>query len=158
MKSLTDPASYFRSKGCEYWHEQEPAYGSLKLYDSVTIVGYECGTTAYFLLQRGVSRIIGYESDPRLLSIAKQVAQELGFIDKVELYPDWNGQFTNTDSLIMDCEGCEEWLRVEHLTRYKSWCVAVHAWSPFTWKRISVFNPRKTYTTPDNLETVYCFP
>ncbi len=159
---LPNPREYFRSKGCDYWDEQQPAYGSLRLYDSVTIVGYECGTTAYFLLQRGVKRIIGFESDPRLLEIAKEVARELGFLDKVELYGEWNGQPTDTDTLIMDCEGCEEFLRPEVLLRYKSWCVAFHVWSPFALNRIMALrpyiNPRKTYTTPDGRETVYCFP
>ena len=51
MGDLLD--DYFKSKGCNYWTEQEKAYGSLDFrFRSVVIIGADCGTTALYALEQ----------------------------------------------------------------------------------------------------------
>ncbi|AZI76030.1 putative methyltransferase [Sulfolobus polyhedral virus 2] len=151
-KSIAD---YFRNKGCNYWEEQDKAYGILDFNGkTVLVVGGDCGTTILYALMRGAKYVIAYEKDERLRMLWLEVCRDFNICGKAIMRGEWKGELDSADILIMDCEGCEELLKAKPNYEF---CIALHKWAKVDELK-SALGPNvvHTYTTPDNLEEVYC--
>lgn len=149
---------YFRKRGCDYWREYPHAYGMLNVYQRrIQIVGADCGSTALYFLLRGASFVVQYEKEEHLRKAWEEVCTHFSICDKAEMRGEWNGQYDNVDIFVMDCEGCEEKLDVNMLSRYKQWCVAIHDW---TRNRVELMRKLEgmtfTYVSDDGKEIVLC--
>jgi hypothetical protein len=150
---------YFKSKGCDYWSEQDKAYGDLDFkFRVVVIVGADCGTTALYAFLRGASYVIMYESDPELRRKIFDVMDDFGVEhQKYEVYGEWTGrQYPPANVFIQDCEGCEQLDDFSEIERYEQVCIAVHSWSDFSKTMPHLIGYRLTYVTPDSKEFVFC--
>jgi len=149
---------YFKEKGCNYWHEQDQAYGKLNFRGkNVVIVGADCGTTVVYALMKGANHIIAYEKDPNLR------AKLLGTLfdirvdsTRVEVKGEWDNEYPNAHVFIQDCEGCEQKDDFTQLDKYEQSCIAIHLWLDVT-KLLPHFRGYTiTYITPDSKEVVLC--
>jgi len=150
---------YFKSKGCNYWSEQDKAYGNLNFrFRVVVIVGADCGTTAIYAFMRGASYVIMYESDPKIRQKLYDVMDDFGIErEKYEIYGEWTGkEYPPANIFIQDCEGCEQLDDFSQINRYEQVCVAVHTWSDFSKTMPYLIGYKLTYVTPDSKEFVFC--
>ena len=129
--SNTDLINYFKEKGCDYYYEYDDSYGNLDLKDKVIVhVGGDCGSSVYYFILKGARYVIFYEKDTELLRKYRDVCKELGFCEKAEAKGEWKpGDYPDGDIFIMDCEGCEADVDFNALSKYKTACIAVHAWT-----------------------------
>jgi len=150
---------YFKGKGCNYWTEQEKAYGSLNFrFRSVVIIGADCGTTALYAFLNGASYVIMFESDPKLRQKLYEVMDDFGIErENYEVYSEWDGKsYPPANIFIQDCEGCEQLNNFEEINRYEQVCIAVHTWGDFSKTMPHLLDYKLTYVTPDSKEFVFC--
>ncbi|ATY46481.1 SAM-dependent methyltransferase [Sulfolobus ellipsoid virus 1] len=149
---MSDPIiEGFRRKGCNYWEEQDIAYGLMDFKGKTLLnIGADCGTTVYYAYLKGIKHVIAYEKDPNL----RKYLYSFPFVD---VRGEWVNQYDNADLLIMDCEGCEVFLDLSQLNKYSQYCIAIHSWIPnFRDFLLKFRGNRLTYVTPDLKEFVLC--
>jgi len=157
--SAQDLVIYFKEKGCDYYYEYEECYGSLDLKDKVIVhIGGDCGSSAYYFLLHGAKHVIFYERNAELIKKYEAVCRELGFCEKAEAKGEWKpGDYPDGDVFIMDCEGCEAGLDLNALSKYKTACIAVHAWTQDKAHLLkSMYGWRLQYTSRDGEELMFC--
>jgi len=149
---------YFRKKGCEYWKEQEPAYGSIDFKErTVVIVGADCGTTVIYALLKGAKLVIAFEKDDKLRAELENTLKDYGVpSQKVIIHGEWLGNYPKGDVFIQDCEGCEIADNFSEISKYEQVCIAVHLWIDFAKLMPNLIGYRVTYVTPDFKEIVLC--
>ena len=149
---------YFRQKGCEYWKEQEPAYGLIDFKErTVIIVGADCGTTVLFSLINGAKHIIAYEKDANLRAKLVDILSDAKVSsDIVDIRGEWIGEYPEGNIFIQYCEGCELINDFNQIAKYEQSCIALHMWIDVT-KLLPHFRGYTvTYVTPDSKEVVLC--
>jgi hypothetical protein len=155
-----DYNEYFKKMGCDYWYEYDLAYSRLNVRDrTITIVGNDCGSSALYFIMNGAKHIIGFEKKAELNNIFKNhVCKDFGICNMVETNKGWAGNvYPNTDLFVIDCEGCEEYLEIEELKKYKQYCVAIHKWTINKYELMKqLYGTTLTYITNDNNEVVLC--
>jgi len=149
---------YFRKKGCEYWKEQEQAYGLIDFKDkTVVIVGADCGTTVIYALLKGAKSVIAFEKDDKLRAELENTLKDYDIpYEKVIVYGAWLGDYPEGDIFIQDCEGCEKADNFNEISKYEQACIAIHLWIDFTKLMPNLVGYRVTYVTPDLKEIVLC--
>ncbi|MBP1449796.1 MAG: hypothetical protein JZD41_07315 [Thermoproteus sp.] len=160
---MIDPLCYFILRGCNYWHEYPSTYGKFDIWRDATVVaiGADCGSTFVYLASLGAGRFVGYEREEKLrLLWENEVCRQFGLCERAEMRGEWRGEpLPKGDVLIVDCEGCEVYLRPEHLAGFKYAFIAVHSWIPADEKKRLVetllANAKRIHTTPDSKEDMY---
>ncbi|CAJ31550.1 putative SAM-dependent methyltransferase [Betalipothrixvirus acidiani] len=155
MESIEE---YFKKRECDYWREYPHSYGMLNVYQrSIQIVGADCGSSALYFLLRGASFVVQYEKEEHLRKKWEEVCAYFNICNKAVMKGEWDGVYENVDIFVMDCEGCEEKLNVNMLTRYKQWCVGIHDW---TKNRVELMRKMEgatfTYVSDDGREITLC--
>ena len=155
-----DYNEYFKNMGCDYWYEFDLSYSRLDVKDrSITIVGNDCGSSALYFLLRGVKHIIAFEKKAELnTKFSTVVCKQFNICDKVELKGGWAGNnYPKTDLFVIDCEGCEAYLNIQELNRYKQFCIAIHRWTINKYQLMKqLYGTTLTYISSDNNEIVLC--
>ena len=90
---------------------------------TVVDVGCDYGNSPLYWRARGAAKIIGYEKNP---SFQRRLRYSLMKYPWFEFRGVWNGEMPEGDVFKMDCEGCESNLKLEELSRYGTWFVAIH--------------------------------
>jgi len=150
---------YFKGKGCDYWAEQEKAYGDLNFrFRSVVIIGADCGTTAIYAFLRRASYVIMFEKDAKLRAKLYDVLDDFNISrDAYEIYGEWSGNvYPPANIFIQDCEGCEQLNNFDYINRYEQVCIAVHNWGDLSKTMPHLTGYKLTYVTPDSKEFVFC--
>ena len=150
---------YFKKLGCDYWHEYPKVFRFFDFRDKVFInIGGDCGSACVWAHLNGAKRCIMYEADPKLFTLAYDVARTLG-VD-MEIHGIWNGNtYPDGDIFTIDCEGCEESLDVDLVvSKYSQIGVAVHEWTRNKGeilRKLADYGFRLAYVTPDYKEQYY---
>ncbi|AZI75855.1 putative SAM-dependent methyltransferase [Sulfolobales Beppu filamentous virus 3] len=151
---------YFSDRGCDYWYEYDNSYGFLDVKGKkIVIVGADCGSSALYFLLHGAVYIIQYEKDEERRKRWDEVCRYFNICDKAVMNGEWNNEYPDADVFIMDCEGCESSLDVDKLSKYTTWCIAVHQW---TQNRVELlrklirYGVKLRYVSDDGNEIMVC--
>ncbi len=156
ISPLNVPNGYRMALG--FLEECDLAYSSLSIKDLIVVdLGADFGSSTYWFLQKGASKVIAFESDSQYNVVLKQLAYG---DPRVEVFGEWTGEYIPGDILKMDIEGGERLLTQELLERYPQFAIAIHHTLPESeYKRLETMleahGGKISYKTGDGIEVVY---
>lgn len=145
-----------------YDAELESSYGALDVEGRTVVdIGADCGSSAWYFLQKGATKVICYEADEDQY---QELIKNCRGDNRVEPHRRWNGESVDGDVLKVDCEGCELALTGEFFVKFKHFAIAIHPYMypTHTYRRIRDLLTGNgailTVVTPDSQEEMYVRP